>query len=215
MVSRVSEGHASNRATVIREAFWLEWVTAIWMVIEAAVAIAAGIIASSISLLAFGIDSVIELVSAGVLMWRLMVEFRYGRAFSESAERRATRIGGGLLFALAAYVILSAAWSFWTRSGQEFSALGLGVTVAAIPIMYVLSNRKLKIAEQLGSRAMRADAVESITCGYLSLIVVTGLLAQFLTGFWWVDAATSLGIVWFLIKEGREAWAAEECDHCY
>jgi divalent metal cation (Fe/Co/Zn/Cd) transporter len=81
--------------------------------------------------------------------------------------------------------------------------------------MYVLSKRKLKIAEQLGSRAMRADAVESITCGYLSLIVVTGLMAQFLTGFWWVDAATSLGIIWFLLKEGREAWAAEECNHCH
>ena len=215
MASRTSEAHASNRATLIREAFWLEWATAIWMVIEAAVAIVAGIVAGSISLLAFGIDSVIELVSAGVLVWRLTVELRHGQAFSESAERRATRIGGGLLFALAAYVTLSAAWSFWTRSGQEFSALGLGVTVAAIPIMYVLSKRKLKIAEQLGSRAMRADAIESITCGYLSLIVVIGLLAQFLTGFWWVDAATSLGIVSFLVKEGREAWAAEECDHCH
>ena len=117
MASRTSEAHASNRATLIREAFWLEWATAIWMVIEAAVAIVAGIIAGSISLLAFGIDSVIELVSGGVLMWRLTIELRYGRAFSESAERRATRIGGGLLFALAAYVILSAAWSFWTRSG--------------------------------------------------------------------------------------------------
>ena len=215
MVSRVSEGHASNRATLIREAFLLEWATAIWMVIEAAVAIAAGVIAGSISLLAFGIDSVIELASAGVLIWRLTVELRYGLAFSESAERRAARIGGGLLFALAVYVILSAGSSLWTRRGQEFSALGLGVTVAAIPIMYVLSKRKLEIAEQLGSRAMRADAIESITCGYLSLIVVIGLLAQFLTGFWWVDAATSLGIVWFLAKEGREAWAAEECDHCH
>jgi divalent metal cation (Fe/Co/Zn/Cd) transporter len=210
-----SEAHESNRAAVIREAFWLEWATVIWMVIEAAVAIAAGIIAGSISLFAFGIDSVIELVSAGVLVWRLTVELRYGQAFSESAERRAARIGGGLLFALAAYVILSAVWSLWTRSGQEFSALGLGVTVAAMPIMYVLSKRKLNIAEQLGSRAMRADAIESITCGYLSLIVVIGLLAQLITGFWWVDAATSLGIVWFLVKEGREAWAAEECDHCH
>ena len=206
---------AFEKNCLVRRALRLEIITVIWMVIEAAVAIVAGIMAGSISLLAFGIDSVIELVSAGVLMWRLTVELRYGQAFSESAERRATRIGGGLLFALAAYVILSAAWSFWTRSGQEFSAVGLGVTVAAIPIMYVLSKRKVKIAEQLGSRAMRADAVESITCGYLSLIVVIGLLAQFLTGFWWVDAATSLGIVWFLVKEGRKAWAAEECDHCH
>lgn len=179
------------------------------------IAIAAGVIAASVSLSAFGLDSLIELISAGVLIWRLTVELQHGQAFSENAERLAARIGGGLLFSLAAFVVLSAAWSLWTHRGQHFSPLGLAMTLAAIPIMYVLSKRKLKVAKQLGSRAMRADAAESITCGYLAVIVVVGLLAQILTGFWWVDAVTSLGIVWFLVKEGRETWEGDGCcDSC-
>jgi len=154
---------------------------------------------------------VIELISAGVLIWRLTVELRHGQVFSEHAERVASRIGGGLLFALAAYVVASAAWSLWTRHGETFSALGLAVTLAAIPIMSALARRKLAIAEALGSRAMRADAVESITCGWLSFVAALGLVAQFLVGAWWIDAVTSLAIVWFLVKEGREAWNQEAC----
>jgi hypothetical protein len=92
----------AERAALIREAFRLEWFTVAWMTVEAIVAIASGIAAHSISLIAFGIDSVIELASAGVLIWRLSVELKYGRAFSEDAERLASRIAGGLLFALAA-----------------------------------------------------------------------------------------------------------------
>jgi divalent metal cation (Fe/Co/Zn/Cd) transporter len=184
------------------------------MVIEAAVAIGAGIAAGSITLLAFGIDSIIELVSAGVLIWRLTVELRHGQAFSENTEHLASRIGGILLFVLAAYLIASATWSLWTGHGEEFSATGLAVALVAIPIMYVLAKRKLAIAEKLGSRALRADAVESITCGWLSFVVVIGLTAQLLIGAWWIDAVTSLGIVWFLIKEGREAWQGECCADC-
>lgn len=202
---------ALDRRALIGQAFRLEWATLGWMSIEAAVAIGAGIAAGSLSLLAFGLDSGIELISACVLLWRLSVELRHGQAFSERAEQLASKIGGALLFALAAYVVASAAWSLWTGHGQQFSIPGLAVTAAAIPVMYVLAKRKLKVAEAIGSRALRADAVESITCGYLAVVVVIGLVAELLTGFWWVDAVTSLAIVWFLIKEGREAWAGEEC----
>ena len=202
---------ARDRRALIGQAFRLEWVTLGWMTLEAAVAIGAGIAAGSLSLLAFGLDSGIELISAGVLIWRLSVELRHGQEFSESAEQLAAKIGGALLFALAVYVVASAAWSLWTGHGQQFSIPGLAVTAAAIPVMYVLAKRKLKVAEAIGSRALRADAVESITCGYLAVVVVIGLVAELLTGFWWVDAVTSLAIVWFLIKEGREAWAGEEC----
>jgi divalent metal cation (Fe/Co/Zn/Cd) transporter len=202
------------RRDLVRQAFRLEWLTIGWMTIEAAVAIASGLAAHSLTLLAFGIDSVIELVSAGVLIWRLAVELRHGQAFSENAERTASRIGGALLFALAAYVVASAAWGLWTRDGQEFSWPGLAVTAAAIPIMYVLARRKLAIADRLASRALRADAIESITCGWLSLVAVLGLIAQLAFGAWWIDAATSLAIVWFLVKEGREAWNAEGCACC-
>lgn len=103
-----------------------------------------------------------------------------------------------------------AGWSLWTRQGTEFSWPGLLVALAAIPIMWLLSRRKLRVAEALGSPALRADAVESITCGWLSFVVLVGLLAQLTLGLWWVDAVTSLVIVWLLIKEGREDWKAEE-----
>ena len=200
-----------DRAALIGVAFRLEWITLGWMAVEAAVALASGIAASSITLLAFGLDSLIELASAGVLIWRLAVELRHGQDFSERAERLASRIGGVLLLALALYVAASAAWGLWTREGAEFSPVGLAVALAAIPIMYVLAGRKLDIADKLGSRAMRTDAVESIACGWLSFVVVIGLLAQLFTGLWWIDAVTSLGIVGFLVKEAREAWRGEEC----
>ena len=161
--------------------------------------------------MAFGLDSVIELLSAGVLVWRLSVEFRHGQAFSESAERLASRIGGGLLFALTAYVIVSSGWSLWTRHGADFSVPGLVISVLAIPIMRYLARRKIALADKLGSHAMRADAMESITCRWLSLVVVVSLVAQAGLGAWWVDPLGSLAIVWFLVKEGREAWAGEEC----
>jgi divalent metal cation (Fe/Co/Zn/Cd) transporter len=101
------------------------------------------------------------------------------------------------------------------REGAEFSLSGLVITALAIPVMYFLARHKLRVAGALGSRAMRADAVESITCGWLAVIVVAALLAQLLTGAWWVDPLASLGIVWFLVREGREAWEGEDCcEHC-
>jgi divalent metal cation (Fe/Co/Zn/Cd) transporter len=180
------------------------------MLIEAAVALGSGIAAHSLSLIAFGADSV-ELASAGVLLWRLDVEMRRGAEFPESIEQRASRIGGALLFALAAYVIISAAYGLWVRQGQEFSMPGLIVTVLAVPVMWRLARVKMRVADQIGSRALRADAVESITCGYLSGVVVLGLLIQLLMpGWWWVDSLAALAIFVLLVKEGREAWQADD-----
>ena len=209
--SSLTTSPPGQRHFLIRRAFLLEWLTLVWMLIEAVVAVAAAVGAQSLSLLAFGIDSLIELISACVLLWRLTVELNRGQTFSERAERTASHIGGGLLFALAFYVVLSAAFSLWQGRGQGFSAMGLALTIAAIPIMWWLARRKLAIAEQLGSRALKTDAVESITCAYLSGAIVAGLLAQLLLGAWWVDGVTSLAIVYFLVKEAHEAWTGEAC----
>jgi len=201
----------SVRLNLVRRAFRLEWFTAGWMLIEASVAIGAGVAANSLSLIAFGADSLIELVSAGVLLCRLNVELRHGAEFPESVEHRASRIGAVLLFVLAAYVLVNAAYSLWRREGQEFSPPGLILAVLAIPVMWWLARAKIRVAAQIGSRALRADAVESITCGYLSGVVVLGLIAQLLMpGWWWVDRVASLAIVALLAKEGREAWEGEE-----
>ena len=203
----------ADRSDMIREAFRLEYVTLAWMSLEAIVAIGSGLAAQSLVLVAFGLDSLIELASAGVLVWRLIVELRHGQKFAEAAEQRAARIGGALLFALAAYVVLAAGWKLWQRTGGEFSLPGLVLSLLSIPIMYYLSRRKLRLADALGSRALRTDAVESITCAWLAFVVVAALVAQFATGLWWIDPVASLGIVWFLMREGKEAWSGDECCH--
>ena len=201
-----------QRQRLIRHAFRLEWLTVGWMAIEAAVAVASGIAARSITVIAFGLDSVIELASAGILIWRLSSELRFGCEVSEPAERIARRVAGGLLFALATYVVAAAGWSLWSGEGAAFSWPGLAVAILAIPIMLVLARRKRALADRLSSRALRADAAEAIACLWLSLVVVVGLIAQFFAGLWWIDAVTSLAIVFFLIREGREAWGTDEDD---
>ena len=139
------------------------------------------------------------------------MELRQGAEFPERVEHRASQIGGALLFVLATYVVASAAYGLWVREGQVFSISGLALALLAIPVMWLLARAKMRLPDELGSRALRADAVESITCGYLSGIVVIGLLVQFLMPYWWwIDSAASLAIVVLLVKEGREAWEGGE-----
>jgi divalent metal cation (Fe/Co/Zn/Cd) transporter len=136
---------------------------------------------------------------------------RQGMEFSESIEQRASRIGGALLFVLAAYVVVSAAYGLWVREGQEFSTPGFAIAVLAIPVMWWLATAKMQVADQIDSRALRADAVESITCDYLSGVLVLGLITQLIMpGWWWIDSVTSLAIVVLLVKEGREAWEGDD-----
>jgi len=132
-------------------------------------------------------------------MWSCVRERSFPRASSAA-----------LLFVLAAYVVVNAAYGLWRHEGQEFSTPGMIVAVVAIPVMWWLARAKMRVAVQIGSRALRADAVESITCGYMSGVVVVGLIVQLLMpGSWWVDSIASLAIVALLVKEGREAWEAE------
>jgi len=201
------------RGALVRAAFRLEWLTVGWMLVEAGVALAAGHAAHSLLLESFGLDSIIELFSAGVLIWRLSVELRRGRAVSEAAERRAGRIAGGLLFGLALYVVGAAGLRLLSHRAADFSLPGLLVSLAAIPVMYALARRKLSLADRLGSKALRADAMESIACGWLSFVVAGGMLARLATDVWWLDPALSLVIVGLLVKEGLEALRGE-CCHC-
>jgi len=211
LVLPAQSGDSADRSALIRQAFQLEWLTIGWMTVEAIVAIGSGLTANNLVLTAFGLDSVIELASAGVLMWRLTVELGRGERFSEEAEKTASRIAGGLLLILAAYVTIAAAWSLWTRTGEAFSWPGLIVAVAAIPSMRYLADRKIAVAEKLGSRALRADAMEAVTCGWLSFVVIVSLSLQWAISAWWIDGVGSLAVVWLLVKEGREAWSGREC----
>lgn len=213
-VTDVAEIGPSERARLIRRAFVLEWLTIAWMVVEAGVSLFAAWSAGSLLLAAFGLDSLIEIASAGVLVWRLAIELRRGQQFSERAEKFASRVAGALLFALTAYIVVSAGWTLWTGRTGTFSWPGFLVALLAIPAMRYLALRKLRLADQIGSRALRADAMEAVTCGWLSFAVVIGLGAEWALGFWWIDPIASLAIVGLLIREGREAWSGDPCACC-
>ena len=140
-------------------------------------------------------------------------ELRFGREVSEGAERIARRIAG--VPAVRPGTPMSSrrpARACGAAGARRSPGPDLPIALLSIPIMLVLARRKLALADQLGSAALRADAAESVACLWLSLVVVIGLLAQLALRAWWIDAATSLAIVWFLFKEGREAWEAEEDD---
>jgi divalent metal cation (Fe/Co/Zn/Cd) transporter len=194
----------------IHQALLLEWLTLGWMVIEAGVAIRSGFAARSLTLTAFGVDSVIELLSACVLLWRLNVELRLGGEFPEATEHRAARIGAFLLAMLSLYVVVSGVWRLWLGEGQHFSLPGLVLAAVALPLMYFLARAKLSLAEALSSASLRADAVESVACAYLSGVVVIGLVAQLAFKAWWIDGASALLLVPFLLREAREAWEEED-----
>ena len=206
----MSPEQAAQRAADVRRALALEWATLAWVAIEALVAIAAGVSAGSLVLLAFGFDSVIEMGSAGVLVWRLVVELRRGKHFGHAAEKTAARINGGFLLLLAGYIVAGAAWKLSSGQDAAVSWPGFAVAAVAIPVMYLLGRLKLRLAERLGSAALRADAAESLTCLWLSGVVVVTVLVHYATGMWWVDAVGSLGIVWFVLREGWEALSGED-----
>jgi divalent metal cation (Fe/Co/Zn/Cd) transporter len=113
---------------------------------------------------------------------------------------------------LTVYVVVSGAWGLWRGTGQEFSVPGLVLAAIAIPIMFALAKAKRRMADAIGSAALRADAAESIACGYLSGVVVIGLLTQWVIGAWWVDGVSALALTPFLIKEAHEAWEGKDDD---
>ncbi len=196
----------ASRRVDLRLGLLIEAITLIWMVAEAAIALAAGFAAHSASLESFGLDSVIELIGGGVLLWRLRAEQRgqAGEAL-ERTERRASRVVGWALYALALYIVINAALAFLTRARPEESWAGLGLAVAAALVMPILWQGKLRVARRIGSAALRADAACSVTCAYMSLVLLAGLALTRAFGWWWADPLASLGLLYFVIREGREA----------
>ena len=212
-MSPVSATNVIERPQYLKTALRLELLTVIWMIVEAVGALAAAFLARSVLLLAFGIDSGIELLSALVLFWRLRQESsdQLSQSEAEKVERRAARFAGWLLYLLAIYVTLQAGYSLWQRNSAETSFLGMGIAVVAAVGMPILARAKLRIADQIGSGALRADAVETLTCGYLSWLLLIGLVANAFLHWWWLDSAASFAIVPILVREAKEALAGECC----
>ncbi len=206
MARTLGVAETGQRAEQVRLGVWIELAALCWMVIEAAIAISAGFAAHSISLEGFGIDSIIELIAGGILLWRLRVEQR-GRSVEaiEQAERRAAWLTAISLFALAAYIVAGSALAFITQSRPEASWWGVGVAIAAAIIMPLLWQGKLRVARRIGSVALKADAACSVTCAYMSLTLLVGLLLNRFFGLWWADPLAALALVYFIVREGREA----------
>ncbi len=202
----------------IRQGIWIELVTIVWMVIEASVAISVGFATRSVSLQGFGIDSIVELIAGVILLWRLLVEQRGGSVERiEQAEKRASWVTAISLFVLAVYIVGDSALSIFTQTRPESSWWGVGLAVAAAIIMPLLWQGKLRVAKCIGSAALKADAACSVTCAYMSLTLLAGLLLNRFFGWWWADPLAALGLVYFLVQEGREAFhearTGETC-HC-
>jgi len=198
----------ATRSNDIRAGVRIEVVTIAWMVVEMAVSIGAGIAAGSVLLVAFGLDSLIELVSGGMLLWRLRVESR-GQDVErvERAEKRAGRGVAVTLTLLCVYVLVSAVYGLIAHTTPENSPLGIAVTAAAVLAMPYLAVVKRRIAGRIHSQALAGDAVESITCAYMAGTVLVGLALFALFGWWWVDKVAALV---FLVWLGRETWEAWE-----
>lgn len=203
----------------MRAALGLTYLTLGWMTVEGAAALWLGAASKSLLLEGFGLDSVVELFSAGVLLWRLRVEAggKAGAARVEAVERRAARLVGYTLYGLALFVAANSLLGLTvlkTRTDTHESVWGIVIGLVAKIGMPVLAGYKLKVAARLGSKALRADAMEAITCGYLSVVLMIGLaVTRLLPGLWWLDSVAALALIPLLIKEGREA-VTGECGCC-
>jgi divalent metal cation (Fe/Co/Zn/Cd) transporter len=197
-------GAALPGATAV---FWLQGITLVWMLVECGVSVYAALVAHSPAMAAFGSDSFVELLSAGVVL----LQFVPGVSVS---ERSAARIAGVLLFVLALMVGVLAAGSLVAGRRPETSRIGMGITLAALIVMPILATLKRKEARRSNNAALAADAVQSATCAYLAVIVLVGLLIHAVFRVGWCDSAAALVAIPLLLKEGRAAWKGRSCGCC-
>jgi divalent metal cation (Fe/Co/Zn/Cd) transporter len=186
----------------------VQTITIVWMSVEAALSLWAAWMARSPALAAFGGDSAVELMSAVVVLWRFRVHA------SENAERRAARIAGGLLLALAAYVVIFSTMSLLGRNEPQTSYLGIGVLVMAAILMPWLARQKRRLSALTKSAALRADAAESALCAYLSVIALVGLGVHAIWHVSWADPVAALAIIPLILYEAREALRGKPCGCC-
>jgi divalent metal cation (Fe/Co/Zn/Cd) transporter len=200
---------APSRSRNLRAGILLEYFTIGWNVLEAVVGLAFGILAGSVALVGFALDSVVEASSGTILLWRLHSE-NGGRRTAEDAERRAIRLVGIAFIALAAYVGGRAFFNLFVASRPDESIPGIVLAVVSLIVMPVLAWRKRVVGKDLDSRALQADSIQTSLCTYLSGILLVGLLTNVLFDWWWADPIAALGIAAFAAKEARELWTTDD-----
>jgi divalent metal cation (Fe/Co/Zn/Cd) transporter len=209
----MAETALMSRASMARRGRTLEYFTIGWNAIEGLVAIITGVIAGSISLVGFGIDSFIEVTSGSVLLWRMSVDADVQRR--ELNEQRALRVVGLCFLFLAGYIAYESTVDLLSKRAPEHSVPGIILACVSLIVMPVLSRAKRKVGRALDSAAMHADAKQTEFCTYLSAILLVGLLLNAIFGLWWADPAAALIMVPIIAKEGIEALQAKACrDSC-
>jgi divalent metal cation (Fe/Co/Zn/Cd) transporter len=185
----------------------LSWLSLAWMAVEGGVAIAAGLVAGSIALVGFGLDSAIEGFASAIIVWR----FTGSRMFSARAETRAQKLVAIQFFLLAPYVAIESARALISGERAEESWVGIGLAISSVILMPLLGIAKQRLADQLGSAATKGEGRQNMLCAYLAGALLLGLLGNALAGAWWLDPAVGLLIAVVAVKEGREAWRGEGC----
>lgn len=188
-----------------RRGFWLEYATVTWMVAEAAIAITAGLIAASVALVGFGLDSVIELFSAAIVIWQLR-----GEIAGQDRQTRAVRLIGVTFFALAAYLTVESIRDLATAARPGQSVPGLAVTAAALIVMPALAIAKRRTGQALGNRTLVADSAETAFCAFTSAAALLGVGLNAWLGWWWADPAAALIIAALAVREGTECWEQDD-----
>jgi divalent metal cation (Fe/Co/Zn/Cd) transporter len=206
--SEATEG----RGAVVARGKRLEYLTIAWNGVEAVVALVSGVIAGSVALIGFGLDSVIETASALILLWRLRSDSEPSRR--ERSELLARRLVGVCFLLLAAYVTVESVCALWMRERAARSIAGILIAGAAVIVMPVLARAKRRVAAELGSRAMHSDSRQADFCAYLSAILLAGLLLNTLFGWWWADPVAALVMVPIIAREGVQGMRGQACDDC-
>jgi divalent metal cation (Fe/Co/Zn/Cd) transporter len=201
---------ASERARLVRRARMLAWAGIGWHVVEFLIAIVAGLAASSIALVGFGVDSAIEAVAGLVVVWL----FAAKRANSATAERRAQQLIAASFFLLAAYIGVEAVRSLLGGNEPEASWAGIALAAFTAPTMPLLARQKARIGRRLGSAAAVSEGAQTMLCAYLSVALLVGLGANALFGWWWADPATALLIAAVAVREGVNGWRGTACACC-
>jgi divalent metal cation (Fe/Co/Zn/Cd) transporter len=199
------EATVAERELLQRRGVRLEWFTVTWNVVEAVVAIGAGVVAGSVALVGFGVDSGIEVIAASALLWRFRQAGASASHLEHSrAERRALYVVSGTFFLLAAYISLESAAALLGHEEPEGSTVGLTLSVVSLAVMPALAYGKQRTAKQLGSRALQADAIETWVCSYLSLALLAGVGLHLAFGWWWADAVGALAMLPVIVWQGWE-----------
>jgi divalent metal cation (Fe/Co/Zn/Cd) transporter len=205
----MAESAVLERAAIARHGRRIEYFTITWNLLEGLIAVVAGAIAGSISLVGFGVDSFIEVTSGAALLWRMSVDAEEHRR--ERIERVTLRMVGACFLSLAAYVGYEAASNLVERKGPEHSLPGIILACVSLVVMPLLSRAKRRVGAHLKSAAMNADARQTEFCTYLSAILLGGLILNMVSDFWWADPVAALIMVPIIAREGVDALRAKTC----